>query len=75
MAQDEQAYQRKIDKQYKYLDGYVKQSEKLSKQEAEKVAEKHKEDQAERDRQEKEGLITKPAVLGRFKYSMRKTDF
>ena len=34
-----------------------------------------KELQDERDKQEKEGIVTKPANTGRFKYKMRKTDF
>ena len=34
-----------------------------------------KEIQEERDKQEKEGIVTKPANTGRFKYKMRKTDF
>jgi len=29
----------------------------------------------ERDTQEKQGVINKPSVVGRYKYKMRKTDF
>ena len=31
--------------------------------------------QAERERQEKVGEVSKPSNVGRFKYTMRKTDF
>lgn len=73
--QDEQVEQRKLEKQYKYIDGYVKQSEKAAKEEEEKVRLRHQEEMAEKARQEKEGVVSKPANIGRFKYSMRKTDF
>jgi len=29
----------------------------------------------EKDTQEKQGIVNKPSVVGRYKYKMRKTDF
>jgi hypothetical protein len=47
----------------------------LAQQEEEKVKQRNAQIQEEKDKQEKEGVVTKPRVIGRFKYQMRKTDF
>ncbi len=47
------------------------ETKKLAKLEALRI----KQLKEEKDRQEKLGEVTKPAVVGRFKYKMRKTDF
>ena len=73
--QEEQIRQRKLEKQYKYLEGHVRNSEKLAKQADEVVQQRKKEVNEEISKQQNEGLVSKPKIIGRFKYSMRKTDF
>lgn len=73
--QEEQIRLKKLEKQYKYFEGHVKNSEKQAKLAEEIVQARKNIEQAEKDKQQNEGIVTKPKVIGRFKYSMRKTDF
>jgi hypothetical protein len=73
--QEDRIFKKKLEGQYKYLEGHVKNSEKQAKQAEEVVQQRKKVENEEKDRQQNEGIVTKPKVIGRFKYSMRKTDF
>ena len=39
------------------------------------IAKRDAEIKKEKDTQEKQGIVNKPSVVGRYKYKMRKTDF
>lgn len=61
--------------QYDKIQVYINQDIKSTKDEQARIKKRQEEAQAEIDRQEKEGVVTKPVKIGRKAYRMRKTDF
>lgn len=46
-----------MEKQYKYIEGYIKNAEKEGKAEQERIRQRIEAEQAEKDKQEKEGVV------------------
>ncbi len=53
----------------------IRQDENETKKLAKAELLRNKIEKEEKDRQEKQGIVLKPVVVGRFKYKMKKTDF
>lgn len=64
-----------INKQVDQISTLIRQDQDETKKLVKIDAKRKKEEKDERNTQEKVGEVNKPAVVGRFKYKMRKTDF
>jgi hypothetical protein len=75
MLVKKEAEQRKMNKDLERVDKLVQQVENLKRKSERKQTREKKAQEAERRLQEEVGIVNKPKVLGRFKYSQKKPDF
>jgi len=73
--QNQTAAERKFNKQYEKVQIFINEDIKQTKEEKARADKKFAEEEAERLRQEKDGVITKAGRVGRKVYKMKKTDF
>ncbi len=67
--------EKNLDHQVDILNTLIRQDENETKKHAKAEQLRRKIEQEEKERQEKQGIVLKPANVGRFKYKMKKTDF
>ena len=73
--QDETVRQKKMDKLYNSIPFIIREGAKEGRKLEEVARLRNEKLQAEKEKQEKVGIVGKPSVIGRFKYKMKKTDF
>jgi len=75
LADEERVTEKKAEKAYRQYDALMKQDARETKRLTELEEKRNAEEKEELRLQKEEGIITKPANVGRFKYQMKKTDF
>ena len=73
--QNQTAAERKFNKQYDKVQVFINEDIKMTKDQKAKADKKFAEEEAERLRQEKDGVVMKAGRVGRKVYKMKKTDF
>ena len=67
--------EKKLHRQFQIMDTLVRQDADEVKRQLKAEKLRREAEQKEKELQAQVGIVTKPAVVGRFKYKMRKTDF
>ena len=62
-------------KQYNKVDVFINEDKRETKESLARIQKRLEEERTEKARQELDGVVTKPAKIGRKTYKMKKTDF
>lgn len=74
-AQEDRAKERRQQRQYEKIGVFINEDIRENKESRARIDKKVKETALEKEKQEKKGIVTKAAKIGRKAYRMRKTDF